>query len=737
MLQKLQFKSGINRENTNYATESGWWSMDKVRFRSGQPEKIGGWTALGSETFRGVARSLTPYSTLTGDTLIGVGTHLRYYVNYGQQYHNITPLRRTQVRVDPFTVYASSNVVMVTDTAHGATAGDIVLISGATDVGGITGTTLNDAEGYQVDNVIDADNYTIIVPGAASSSATGGGTVTLTYEIPAGLPVYSIGTGWSAGIWNAPITSVSTYLTDGTQLALNNTDVTINVNSTAAFPASGTLLIENEIITYSGKTGTSFTGCARGTNGSMAANHARRQTGPGTYAALNVYLVLGFAGDNGWGDAVDSSFGIGLQLRLWSAAPYGEDLVMAPRGGGIYYWTKDTSTFVRADPLRDAGDPALKFVPHTVNAVVVSDIERFVIALGANPYDPLDEDTAFDPMLIRWSHQDDVANWIPAATNQAGEQRVSTGSYLMTAVRMKQEQLVWSDAALYSMQYVGPPYVWRIELSASNISLAGPNAVAVANNTAFWMGVDKFYIYNGRVETLPCTLRHYVFEDMSFDQRFQTCCGTSEGFNEVWWFYVSNDEVTNASAASRAPTVDKYVVFNYAEQVWYYGTLNRTAWIDSPLLDGPLAATGTTEQGSMVVHEQGVDDVTVNGTGAIDAYIQSSDFDIADGQQFMFIWRMLPDVSFDGSQVQNPSVVMSLIPRQSSGAPYGTADTGTVASTQDYRNARQYSIQQFTEQLFTRVRARQMALRIESTGTGIGWQLGTPRIDVRPDGRKS
>jgi hypothetical protein len=269
-----------------------------------------------------------------------------------------------------------------------------------------------------------------------------------------------------------------------------------------------------------------------------------------------------------------------------------------------------------------------------------------------------------------------------------------------------------------------------------NISIISPNAAVTANNIAYWMGKDKFYVYSGRVETLPCALRQYVFQDISFDQQEQVVSGSNEGFNEVWWYYVSNAEVNAAIAAVRPPTVDKYVIYNYSEQIWYYGTLGRTYWLDSSLQQGPIAAFGDQYTGTLLTHEVGVDDNATATTLPISSYIQSSDFDISDGQNFSFVWRILPDINFNGSSQNNPQVTMTLRPRQNSGAPYGYANSPQVVSDDNFFIARQYQVQQFTGQVYTRLRGRQMAFRIESNSIGVAWQLGVPRIDVRPDGRR-
>lgn len=740
MLQKLVFKPGINRENTNYSNEGGWNDMDKVRFRFGSPEKIGGWQETFTDTYKGTARKLISWSSLDGEQLLALGTNSRIYVNYGGQYYNITPLRATVVETDPFASSVGSTLLRVTSTNHGTKAGDWVAFTGVTGVGGISSATLIDPEGFQVAFVTDANNFTIDTGVTATSTATGGGAVTILYELSSGLSIYSTGDGWGSGVWNGPILSVTSTTLEGTGLVgINDTDTTVNVQSTSGFTAAGVIAIDAEHIAYTGTTSTSFTGCTRGSGGTMAVYHNRRELTETSWSSITVRQVLGTAGDTAWGASSDTTFTGGTQMRIWTGDPYGSDMVMAPRGGSIFYWTKDTAAFSRMVILRDSTHPTKKFIPHTVNGVMVSDVSRFIIALGANPYDPNDAFTDFDPMLVRWSHQAFPDDWIPDAENQAGEQRLSAGSYIMTAHPMKQEILVWTDAALYSMQYVGPPHVFRLELLMANLSIIGPNAAAMVNNAAYWMGTDKFYIYNGKLDTLPCSVQQYVFNDLAYEQQFQTFAGTNEGFNEIWWFYVSKAEMLAATAAARDPVCDKYVIYNHAENVWYYGAMKRTAWIDSPLYAGPLAATlKANGDGTLVLHEQGTDDVSTTGTTAITAYIQSTDVDIGDGHQFAFVTRVLPDISFNGSVGVSPEVTLSLYPRQNSGAPYGTIKSGTVQSDQEYSpTTKQYTVQQFTEALYTRVRGRQIALRIESTGLGVKWKLGAPRIDVRPDGRKS
>jgi hypothetical protein len=500
---------------------------------------------------------------------------------------------------------------------------------------------------------------------------------------------------------------------------LNASNTNIAVVSTVGFSnTTGTVLIDSELAVYTGNTATVFTGATRGANATVATSHA---------SGTVVYNADTFTG---WGEA--SANDIAVQLRLWSQANFGEYLLINPRNGPIYMWVpqytganillfnspanliSSTSTGVYQT---DADCPVV------ATQIMVSDASRFVIAFGANDYGSTEQ----DPTLIRWSDQESYSVWSPDITNQAGSYRLSSGSTLVTAIQTRQEIVVLTDSAAYSMQYLGPPYVWGFNILSNNISIIGPNAIAAANNIVYWMGLDKFYVYTGRVETLPCALRQYVFGDINLDQNYQIFCGSNEGYSEIWWFYCS----------ANSTTVDRYVIYNYLDKVWYYGTLNRSAWLDSPLRDYPM---GATYNHTIVYHENGNDDVEINGTPTpINAYIQSSDFDIGDGHNFGFVWRIIPDLTFDGSNnpaPAKPEAVFTVRPRQNPGAPYGAAEAPTVTSAQSYATQRNYAVQEFTEIVYTRIRGRQMAFKISSNTLGTQWQLGVPRIDVRPDGRR-
>jgi hypothetical protein len=617
-LQKILFKPGVNRENTRYTTEGGWYECDKIRFRQGNPEKIGGWTRFSAFTYLGVCRSLWNWITLGGANLLGVGTNLKFYINLGGQYYDITPLRGSPtINNNPFVATLGSSVITVTDTAHGCLTGDFVTFSGAVGLGGnITAGVLN-AE-HQV-TVVDANTYTITVSATAnatdvSGSPGGGAAVVAAYQLNTG-PEYEVPLiGWGAGGWGTGV----------------------------------------------------------------------------------------------WGTGTADP----IPLQLWNQFNFGEDLIFGPRGGGVYYWDASAGVTVRGVNLTVSGDAD---TPLFQNKIIVSDSSRFVIVFGTNDYGA----STIDPMLIRWSEQEDPFTWTPAITNQAGSVRLSHGSKIVTAIQTRQEIVTFTDQALYSLQYLGPPFVWGTQLLGDNISIMGPNAVSLASGVVYWMGVDKFYVYDGRVQTLNCDLRRYVFEDFNQDQAAQVFSGTNEGFNEVWWFYCS----------AGSTVVDKYVIYNYLEKIWYYGTLGRTAWLDTGLQPYPIAATYIN---NIVNHESGVDDSSTATPAPIAANISSSEFDIGDGHNFGFVWRVLPDLTFGGSAASpTPQVTMTLQGLTNSGSGV------TASAGQNVIKGSTYVItEEFTGQIYTRVRGRQMIFKIDSNQVGTTWQLGAPRIDIRADGRR-
>ena len=799
-LQKLQFRPGLNREGTDYSNEGGWYDGDKIRFRSGFPEKIGGWTQVSSNQFDGVCRSIWIWAdgdAGAGAQYIGVGTNTQYYIYFGGVYNDITPIVHTSTLSNPFATTSGSKIVTVTDATYNPSIGDHIDISGASAVAGLT---LSGE--YQVLTVPTGTTYTIQAANNASATTTGGGTPTIDYEYPIGSNVYTIGTGWGAGPWGGVVTPV--VVTLGTNpFSTTSGSATVQVTQTAHGLATGAWV--------------SFSGAAGVAGISPTILNAAYQitsTGANTYT-INIatiafgltanatttggggsVVVLDQSGTYGWGTSYAA--GIGQQLRLWSNDNYGADLVLAPRGGPIFYWADSTGVSTRAKylsdianvtseyidastfssgvstitvsatlaanlypymPITGTGIPAGTyvaanyitnstsvpinttttssssgnytyyyagaFVPKQTYQVITSAIQEFIIAYGANSYAPGNPNTTFNPMLVRWSDQANAYQWIPQLTNQSGEFTLTNGSYIMAARTTRQEILVWTDSCLYSQQYLGSPYVWGFQVLMDNISVMSPNSMITVNNVTYWMGRDRFYMYSGRVEVLPCSLRQYIFDDINQDQSYQVFAGANEAFNEVWWYYVSQ--------SSNNTTVDRYVIYNYLDRVWYYGTMARSAWMQTGTQPYPIAAD---YNGRLLYHENGCDDVSTSATLPIDAYVQSSDFDIGDGHNFGFVWRILPDVNFNGSTVNQPTVTMTVKPRENSGTPYGSADNPQVQSAQNYTNAPAYTIQQFDGQVYTRLRGRQMAFRIESNTVGVAWQLGSPRIDIRPDGRR-
>ena len=738
-LQKLQFRPGVNREGTTLANEGGWFDCNKVRFRSGYPEKIGGWiqdtgtyydndvsVAPPSGSYWGVCRSMWNWNSLLGNNYLSLGTNLKYYIQNGVNglFYDVTPLRVTNTLAsNAFTTVNGSTAVTVNDPGHGAQTGDFVTISGVgSPVNGIPAAALNLE--FQI-TYLTANTYRINVASAATSSGTTG-SCTAAYQITTGLDVYTVATGWGAGSWGGVVTGTATTTLNGT---ITSSATSITLTSASGFATSGTIVIGTESITYSGISTNTLTGCTRGANGTTAAAHT-------SGAVVTQVTTSGAGAWTGWG-ASSTTGGVGQQLRLWSESNYGQDLIFNPRGGALYYWAVnanpnlfDRGVIMKAGTtvngaLMDSTSPSL------ANFVMVSDSSRFVIAFGTNDPSGVLFSAVQDPLLIRWSQQEQFYTWTPAVTNQAGDYRLSSGSEIITAQQTRQEILVWTDAALYSMQYLGPPYVWGFQIMGDNVSIAGPNVVATANNVTYWMGTDKFYMYSGRVETLPCSLRQYVFDDINMQQSYQFFAGTNEGYNEIWWFYCS----TNSTV------VDKYVVFNHLERTWYYGTMERTAWLDSPLRTEPMGTyiTSGGQSGALLYHETGNDDGTTTPASPIESYVQSSDFDIGDGHNFGFVTRIIPDVTFDGSDTaapNYPTVTFTVRPRQNPGANYGSSDSPDVVSANSYANQRTYNVQQFTQYVYVRVRGRQMAFRVGSNDLGVAWQLGAPRLDVRPDGRR-
>ena len=850
-LQKIQLRPGINRESTTYSNEGGYFSGDKIRFRSGFPEKIGGWTRLSGDIFLGTCRALLNWATLTGENYVGVGTNIKYYIERGGQYNDITPVYGTTAYTvtPPFsTAYSTLNGnISASATTIALTAGASFPQSGTVKIGTeliYYASIVNAASTLNVSGGITAISTSITVASSYGFPATG--TVTIDseeigYTSLVGNVLSTLTRGFggttAAAHNDSSVTTVTSSVDilssvvrgfEGTTAASHTTGAAVGSNIIKVIDTNnyGT---NNGYVTFSGAVAIGgITAPVLNAEFQMTkydnayfyitcATFATSQVTAGggllvvaafqVPAGLDIYTIgsgwgSGVWSRGTWGSATDAtSPGVGQQLRLWTHDNYGEDLLFAPRGGAVYYWTSG-SLGTRGELLsaKVGGVPGT-FVPHTTNQVIMSGDSRFVVCLGANSYDELDANTVFDPMLVRWSDQENPYDWQQTITNQASEYRLASGSYIVCGQVTRQEMLIWTTNALYSMQYLGPPYVFGLNMMSDESSIMSPNAAFTINNVTYWMGTDKFYSYSGRVETLPCTLKQYIFTDINKDQGYQVFCGGNEGFNEIWWYYCSSGSVV----------IDRYVIYNHLERLWYYGTMGRTAWLDSSLRPFPMA---TNYDNRIIYHENGADNVEGSSPEAITSYIESSDFDIQDGHNFGFVWRMLPDVSFVGSSVIEgapPQVTLSLEQRRNSGSEYGpsnapliistvtTTGTGssrtataassmfanvdvdstvtkpliyslqtqvgtynitakisdtvvTITTPLGYVNevsvigmlwaaptvtrTSDYTIEEYTGQIYTRLRGRQMLMRIESSRLGVRWQLGAVRIDIRPDGRR-
>ena len=642
---KLQFKPGVNRDQTDYSNEGGWYECDKIRFRSGYPEKLGGWVKATPSSFIGVCRQMWNWITTFSDNFLAMGTNEKVYIEAGGYYNDITPLRTVNpTRTTPITdnsVYTSTTtptiVTITLSSVHNAQTGNYVTISGVTGtIGGIPASQINGNHQITVTNTF---SFTIPVTGPVTSnvSGSGGTAISISFEIDIGNPIAVGGYGWGTGTW----------------------------------------------------------------------------------------------GREAWG--LGSTSPITQPQRDWWFDNFDNDLVMNIRNGPGYWWVRgstvnpSTALASRAITLQayataESSDPDA--VPVKIMQLLVSQQDKHLIAFGAVPFGSTNTND-FDPLLIRWADQDSPGDWTPTQTNTAGDLRISRGSRIVRALPTRQEILVWTDTHLFTLQFLGTTDVFGLQEYADNISIVSSRAVSSAANITYWMGQDKFYAYTGRVETLPCTLRNHVFQNLNYGQSDQIISGTNEQWNEVWWFYPTADSDYN----------NAYVVYNHLERIWYYGTIDRTAWLDTPLRQNPQATNTpvvvdnlgnvTVSNGLLYNHENGINDDDI----AMVSYIQSSDFDLEDGDQFMLTRRILPDVEFNGSTANAPEVTLSIRPRNFPGAPVSIdpADTQRVIET---------SVDQYTDQVFVRARARQMALKVQSDTLGVQWQLGAPRLDARPDGRR-
>ena len=695
-LQKVVFKPGVNRENTRYTNEGGWFESDKVRFRQGTPEKIGGWTQYSSQTYLGVCRLLWNWVDLSNTIYLAVGTNLKFYITSGNTYNDITPIRSTvTLPNNPITTDSTTNsggyttVTITTTAAHGALLNDFVTISGATAVAGVT---VNGQ--YQITNVPSATTFKILVSGTASAGTTtgGGASVTAAFQVNTG-PAFQVPySGWGAGAWGQYGTTWGNGGTSTANIQLWNA---YNFGENLLFgPRGGGLYYwkASSGVTTRGVLLSSLGGTVTFTNASP------------TVVTYTIPLTEGTAVQFNTTGSMPSGVTAGVTYYLFNVQGVTANLLDS---GGNVVNTTSTGSSVYISNLVD--------VPVKQDYIIVSDTSRFAIVFGCNDYGS----TTLDPMLIRWSDQENPYEWTPDATNQAGSIRLSHGSQIQTAIQTRQEIVIFTDQALYSMQYVGAPYYWKTQLLGDNISIMGQNAVALASGIVYWMGKEKFYMYDGRVQTLDCDLRKFIFNNLNQSQNQQVYSSTVEAFNEVWWFYCTG---TNTSP-------DSYVVYNYLEKVWYYGTMGRTAWIDSGLYVSPI---GATVNNRLVYQESGVDDNETGTAAPIDAYISSSEFDIGDGHNFAFVWRILPDLTFEGStDGTTPEATMTLYPMYNSGSGTNNPRSNGVQSINLSANPTT-----FTGEVYTRVRGRQLIIKMESNKIGTAWQLGAPRLDIRPDGRR-
>ena len=771
-LSKLELKPGVNKEGTRYSTEGGWHDSDKVRFRKGLPEKIGGWVRLSNNVFNGISRSIHSWRTLASKLYVGVGTNTKFYVESGGEYNDVTPLDQASATVK--TAISAANTVLIENLV-----GDIR--TGMT----VTGTDT------------DSNSFTQIVTAASTTQITFAGTAetlavgailhfkaVITYSNKAisynssnllrivdtnrgyrnnDFVTFSGKSGDFNGLVEANIEREYQISYNASQQVSTTIDVSVSASATVTIddPTDGTIAI-GMTITGNNTDGSAFsevvTAVADQTSITIANAITIADGQPVAFSFADTYTVLvvdssgaadnatsastSFGGGalvatfqinsgdevqtatNGWGGGEWSGgvWGTGLttetNIRLWSQANFGEDLITNYRGGPLFYWDGANPLTTRAVLLSSRVNSLS--VPAVANRVLVSDISRFVFCLGTTAY--LDTTNTLDPLLVRWSDQEDAGDWAPTEINVAGSLRLSRGGEIITGIQARQEILIWTDAALYALQLLGLEG-WGAQIVGENVSICGPNAVSYANGIAFWMGKDKFYTYDGNVKPLPCTLHRHVFEDFEISQSQQVTSGTNEEFNEIWWFYPSTESTAN----------DLYVVYNYLENIWYHGTMARTAWENSGIRSYPLAATYTK---NLVDHEIGVDDSETTTTTAITASITSSEFDLQDGHQFAFVWRMLPDITFQGSTQGSPSVDITLNPLDSSGSGYNTPTSEGGSNTGTIVQGTTVTVEPYTTHINTRLRGRQMSMKVESTNLGVKWQLGYPRIDMRPDGRR-
>lgn len=725
MLAKIKISPGINRDSTNYANTGGWFDCDYIRFRNGLPEKIGGWTRVyeNQTALIGKCRKMYDWSDIVGNSYLAIPTNIKFYVDNSSEIIDITPLRRSlTLGNNPIATTNTSNTIVITDVNHGAVLGDYITISGSSNVNGILTTEIN--KEFVVSNVINANAYSVTTAGTATSTGSGGGaSVVVKYQFHPGTTTSVVFSGWGSGPWggisgsygwgSGPDTTITTYYSGlwsvdnyGEDMIACPRDLTngvvLGTNPIATTNTSNTVTVTQANHGFTSNTAIII----GGVNSSIGGIPAVQINGTHTISVVNANAFT------------------------FTTANTATSTTTGGTGAGLY-----TSSLIYWD-ITDSDGPAVSFsslgaayaklyMPYVATEVMVSDQNRQVICLGCNPYDTTQ---AQDKMTVRWSDSNDPTNWdIADTTKTSGEQRLSSGSFIVTAAQNREEILIWTDASLFTMSYVGPPYGYGFNLVGSNFDIIGPNSKVIAGSVAYWMGTNNFYMYNGKVEPMPCTVRDYVFLDISVDDGDKVYCSSDSGNNEIIWFYPSKSQGPEGTRE-----IDRYVVYNYVEEAWYYGTLARTAWIDRRGHETPRAVS---VDGYLYNQESGFDDGSTSPASPIHAYIQSSPIEIEDGNNFLFINRVIPDLTFRDSVTNSgsqPSVKFTIKPQDYPGAAIGVGDERTVT-----RNAAAtLNVNRFTNQVFTRLRARSVALRVESDVTGISWRLGVPRFDMRQDGRK-
>ena len=617
---KVNFRPGIDREGTAYDNGGGWFDCNLIRFRSGRVEKFGGWEKLTTQTYLGTSRALHNWLSLGSNLYLGLGTTSKYYIKDGNDFNDVTPIRKTSTNSITFSATNGSSIITATDSSHGAIQGDFVTISGAVSLGGnITAAVLN--QEYEIATVPSSSTYTFVakntsgvtVTANSSDSGNGGSGVDGSYQINVGLDVYVTSAGWGSGTW-----------------------------------------------------------------------------GSGTFGSTSALTANG-------------------QLRLWTHDNFGENLIINPRGGGIYRWVENNGTSTRAVEL--ATTSGANLVPTLGLQVIASEIDRHLVVLGADPISGSSRSGAIDPMLVAFSDQENELEFEPLITNSAGSLRLSSGSLIVGGVKSRQEIIIFTDTSVYSMQFVGPPLTFSVNLINEASGLIGPKAAVVDESGVYFMSYGAFYVYNGTVQQLPCTVKNYVFSDINEAQAYKIHAFTNIQHSEVGWFYPSAD----------SNEIDRYVIYNTQEKIWYYGQLVRTAWLDSGVVSYPQA----TNDGYLYQHEIGFDD---DGSAMTGVFVESSDFELGDGDTFTSISSVIPDIKFLQDQNSGTVNIVTKV-RNYPGDSLTTESTAEIASS--------------TQKKDIRARGRQAVLRVESNddqsnsgNVSIGWRLGTTRYNVRPDGKR-